>query len=510
MRLHDESVLNGNGSHSNSEPGASHLPVPLHADRVSCHFIRRIPHEFARQHLIVSQIDDQSAVALETLAVSSSSSAFAVLNVATRLQRPIVSFVADDEALARTIDEAYARERPHSLDEDQVATAQNDLDIDRLIDLSDRDLLSTQGKGHIVRFVDAILFEALGREASDVHVQPLVDRTLVRYRLDGVLHTVREIKPSLTPPIVSRIKVMSRMDIAERRVPQDGRSTVNIGQRSIDLRVSTLPTSYGERAVIRLLDNANHLCDFHKLGMPSDVAEAFLEGARRSHGMILLTGPTGSGKTTTLYSTLRTVGSPGLNIMTIEDPIEYELATVGMAISQSQVNPRKGITFATGLRHILRQDPDVVMVGEIRDPETARIAVQASLTGHLVFSTLHTNDSASAVTRLLDLEIENYLVSSSLSAVLAQRLVRVIHAACRGQGCEQCAQTGFRGRTGVFELMVIDETMRDLITQRANLADIRRAATAAGTQNLREAGARLVQAGITTQREVDRVVHGAC
>jgi len=359
----------------------------------------------------------------------------------------------------------------------------------------------------------------------------LADRTLVRYRLDGVLHTVGELPQGVTSAVISRIKVMGRMDIAERRIPQDGRASVLIGTpakssgkinadqcdtsrgggggRSVDLRISTLPTSYGERAVIRLLDNANHLCDFEQLGMPPEVAIPYLERARRANGMILLTGPTGSGKTTTLYSTLRQIGSSEINILTIEDPIEYELSTVGLAISQSQVNPKKGVTFATGLRHILRQDPDVVMVGEIRDGDTARIAIQSSLTGHLVFSTLHTNDSASAVTRLLDLGIEPYLVSASLSAVLAQRLVRKFHASCQGKGCIECFNTGFAGRGGLFELLVVSDALRELIASEAPLAQIRQSAKAAGLHTLKEEGDRLVSLGLTSQVEVDRVVHGA-
>jgi type II secretory ATPase GspE/PulE/Tfp pilus assembly ATPase PilB-like protein len=249
--------------------------------------------------------------------------------------------------------------------------------------------------------------------------------------------------------------------------------------------------------------------------MPPEVANPYLDRAGRANGMILLTGPTGSGKTTTLYATLSRIGTPGLNVMTIEDPIEYELsgpgagAAAGLSISQSQVNPRKGITFATGLRHILRQDPDVVMVGEIRDEETARIAVQASLTGHLVFSTLHTNDAASAITRLIDLGIEPYLVSASISAVLAQRLVRKLHPPCKGAGCDECLKTGFRGRTGLFELIVIEEGIRELISSEAQLAQIRQAARSAGTRTLREDGEHLAQTGITTIAEVHRVVHGA-
>lgn len=478
---------------------------------VSDRFRSRIPRDFAREHLILSQGSHESK---ELLAVADTTHPTAIFNTGVALQCSIETVLCDSETIARAVDDAYGAhhqtdadsEKPHD-DESQH--------IDELLAQADRDLLSTQGKGPVVKLVDALLFEALSRGASDVHIQPLADRTLVRYRLDGVLHSVRELPRSrvgqLTAAVTSRIKVMGNMDIAERRIPQDGRASVNIGKRAIDLRISTLPTSYGERAVIRLLDNTHQLSDFAQIGMPSEIADGYLDRARRTNGMILLTGPTGSGKTTTLYSTLRHIGSPELNIMTIEDPIEYELSSpeVGMTISQAQVNTRKGVTFATGLRHILRQDPDVVMVGEIRDAETARVAIQSSLTGHLVFSTLHTNDAASAVTRIIDLEIEPYLVSASLSAVMAQRLVRTFHSECAGNGCKSCFSTGFQGRTGLFELLTVDETIRELINHGAALADIRAAARKGGMRTLAEDGQRLVERGVTNEMEVKRVVQGA-
>jgi general secretion pathway protein E len=476
------------------------------AERVSRTFLELIPCDFAREHLILSQ-GRQDGV--EQLTIAESTQPAAVFNVGVRLGIDVRPILGEAEAIARAIDEVYGQAAQGRGDSTETADTVEEADIERLLAEADRDLLSTQGKGPVVKLVDALLFEALGRQASDVHVQPLEDRALVRYRLDGVLHTVREITRRLTPSVISRIKVMGRMDIAERRIPQDGRATVTIGDRPIDLRISTLPTSYGERAVVRLLDNTQQLCDFHKLGMPEDVAGQFLERAQRANGIILVTGPTGSGKTTTLYSTLRRIGSPQVNIMTIEDPIEYELSSLGLAISQAQVNTKKGVTFPTGLRHILRQDPDVVMIGEIRDAETARIAIQASLTGHLVFSTLHTNDAASAVTRLIDLGVEPYLVSASLSAVLAQRLVRLLHAECGGRGCDECLGTGFLGRTGLFELMRIDEVARDLISSGARLADLRAAAEAGGLRTLREEGERLVREGQTTSAEASRVVEGA-
>ncbi|MBZ0173266.1 MAG: GspE/PulE family protein, partial [Phycisphaerales bacterium] len=338
--------------------------------------------------------------------------------------------------------------------------------------------------------------------------------------------TVRETPTKLTAPIVSRIKVMGRMDIAERRIPQDGRATVTIGSgRSVDLRISTLPTSYGERAVLRLLDvgHGPGLDDLASLGMPPEVERAFLCCAGRTSGIVLVTGPTGSGKTTTLYTTLRWLATRAdpldargprkldggdLNIMTIEDPIEYELATAGLAISQAQVNTKKGVTFASGLRHILRQDPDVIMVGEIRDAETARIAIQASLTGHLVFSTLHTNDAATAVTRLLDLGVEPYLVASSVSAVLAQRLLRLKHQACNGEGCETCFRSGYSGRTAIFELISIDDPVRELITKGSSASLIRHHVRSRGVRGLEQEGESLVEAGRTTRAELERVVGG--
>lgn len=483
--------------------------VSLSVDAVSEHFLNRIPRDFARAHLIVSQGVTNDNV--ERLAIADTSNQFAVHNVGTRLERKIEVVVADSETIAKTIDDAYGRAKSLHVDgqrEDASVAGDHARQIDTLLAHVDRDLLSTQGKGQIVKLVDALLFEALFRGASDVHIQPLDDRTLVRYRLDGVLHNVRELPPTVAPSVISRIKVMGRMDIAEKRVPQDGRATVTIGIRPIDLRLSTLPTSYGERAVIRLLDHAQQLADFESLGMPPEVATPYLHCAQRNNGIVLLTGPTGSGKTTTLYATLRRIGSAEVNIMTIEDPIEYDLSAsgAGLVISQSQVNLKKGITFASGLRHILRQDPDVVMVGEIRDTETAKIAIQSSLTGHLVFSTLHTNDASAAVTRLVDLGVEPYLVSASLNAVLAQRLVRHLHQSCGGTGCEECLHTGYRGRTGLFELLVINEAIRALIARDGDVQSIREAALHNGMKSLHDEAMRLVGLGVTSALEAERVV----
>ena len=513
-------------------------------------FLSLVPHEYARRHLILSEGTESldGARAVERLITASTTRATAVHNVGVRLGRGTTCRVIDAESLARAIDLAYDSVNS-TYNEQPVISVEAARDLERemheAVRESERDLLSTAGKAQPVRLVDLILFEALHLSASDVHVQPLRDRALVRYRLDGSLHTARELPASLASSVISRIKVMASLDVAERRAPQDGRAVVSIGSsnseragRRIDLRVSTLPSTFGERVVLRLLDPARspHLSSFAALGMPGHVERAYLEQILRTSGVVLSTGPTGSGKTTTLYASLAWItgintraamhdrGHDGptsgagstqgceLNIMTIEDPVEYDLSGShgqsgsALSVSQTQVDPRKNLTFATGLRHILRQDPDVIMVGEVRDQETARIAVQASLTGHLVLSTLHTNDAASAVARLLDLGVEPYLVASSLSAVLAQRLVRTLHAACKGAGCNDCFGTGFKGRLGVFELLVMDKSIRALIGQRASAVDMKAAARRAGMTTLAEAGGELVKRGLTTHEELTRVL----
>jgi general secretion pathway protein E len=494
-------------------------------------FLARISHEFARRHLILSEGCNNN---IEQLVTSEHTSPFALFNVGVKLKRSISVRCTASETIAAAIDRAYARAAnsgTNDLSEVPAVVVQGsgnvETDFESAVREVERDLLYTQGKAPAVRLVDLVLFEALLRGASDVHIQPVRDRTLVRYRLDGALHTVRELPASLAGSVVSRIKVMATLDVAERRTPQDGRATVTVGGsggqqagRRVDLRISTLPSTYGERVVLRLLDPSRspHLLTFSALGMPPDVERRYLEQASRTSGIVLSTGPTGSGKTTTLYTTLAwlsTTNAGGqsrgceLNMMTVEDPVEYDLSTggkAGLSVSQTQVDPKKGVTFVTGLKHILRQDPDVIMVGEVRDDETARIAVQASLTGHLVLSTLHTNDAASAIARLLDLGVEPFLVSSSLSAVLAQRLVRTRHAVCAGAGCPECVGTGFKGRTGVFELLVLDSPIREMVCRRASAVEIKAAAQRAGMVTLRQAGDQLAAEGLTTREEVGRVI----
>lgn len=497
-------------------------------------FLAAIPRDYARRHLVLSAGRQESGT--EVLMVTEATAPWVPFNIGARLSRTVTCRTDSAESIAAAIDAAYARAGPLESEGESariMVEGSGDVQADMSIALRDaeQDVLHTQGKAPAVRLVDLILFEALLRSASDIHIQPVRGRTLIRYRLDGVLHTVRELPTSAAAAVVSRVKVMASLDIAETRAPQDGRATVSVGGsaraqegRRVDLRISTLPSTYGERVVIRLLDPSRsaYLLSFEGLGMPRPIERRFLAQVSKTSGIVLSTGPTGSGKTTTLYTSLawlshRNAGQLArgceLNIMTVEDPVEYDLsgggtgsAGQGLAVSQTQVDPRKNVTFASGLRHILRQDPDVIMVGEIRDQETARIATQASLTGHLVLSTLHTNDAAAAIARLIDLGIEPFLVASSLSAVLAQRLVRRTHASCAGAGCAGCLGTGFKGRTAVFELFVLDAQMRELIGRRASAMEIKSAAQRAGMIPLKDAGEALARSGATTLHEVARVI----
>jgi len=391
------------------------------------------------------------------------------------------------------------------------------------------DLEKGDQEASVVKFVNQIISEAYKERATDIHLEPMENDLRIRYRVDGVLHQA-PVPPQLKrfqPAIVSRIKVMSNMDIAERRLPQDGRINVRSGGTEIDVRVSTVPTAHGESVSLRLLTRSSLFLGLDKLGLGPDDEKIVRKLVDMPHGIIMVTGPTGSGKSTSLYAFLSTINSIDQRIITIEDPVEYELP----GVNQIQVKPEIGLTFASGLRHILRQDPDVIMVGEIRDKETAEIAIRAALTGHLVFSTLHTNDAAGAVTRLLDMGIEPFLVSSSVEALIAQRLVRSICPDCkeqytpdpellkevgfptdggplklfRGRGCENCRFTGFRGRIGIYEILVLRENLRPLIIERAASSTIKAAAVAKGMRTLRDDGWAKVKAGVTSLEEVARV-----
>jgi len=389
------------------------------------------------------------------------------------------------------------------------------------------DLLEDTSDAPIIKLVNHILSQSIKARASDIHIEPYQDSFKVRYRVDGILYDLLSPPKWIQPALTSRIKVMAKLNIAEKRLPQDGRFEVKIGQQLIDVRTSTLPTSFGERVVMRLLNKTGSVFDLGEVGLSPNQLKMVQELVKAPNGIILVTGPTGSGKTTTLYAILSSINKPDINIITIEDPVEYQLK----GISQIQVNPKIDLTFARGLRSIVRQDPDVILVGEIRDHETAEIAIQSSLTGHLVFSTLHTNDSASAITRLVDIGVEPFLISSAVSAVIAQRLVRVLCDHCkeaykpdmtlqtlgvrpdrlrkytfyRAKGCDQCFHTGYRGRIGIFEIMIMGYKLKTLIQRTFDSFQIKQEALKLGLVTLRRDGIEKVLRGITTIEEVVRV-----
>ena len=501
------------------------------AKAVPPEFVEAIPAAYAQHHYLIG-IKDEGNDSELTVVLSKPLDANALDNISKMTGLPVKAAIATRAAITSAIDVAY-EQRTTVIEE--VAEELDSQNLDRLVDevATSDDLLDVVNRPPVIRLVNDILFRALQLRASDIHVHPYETKIQIRYRIDGILYDTLSLNRNVLPLIISRIKVMAGMDIAERRLPQDGRCSVRLGHREVDLRISTVPTSYGERSVLRLLDKSTGLFGLDELGLWEDDLKKFDALLGRSHGVIFVTGPTGSGKSTTLYACLNRINSAEKNVITIEDPIEYQLE----GISQIQVASKKGMTFVTSLRHVLRQDPDVIMVGEVRDVETARMAIQSSLTGHLVFSTLHTNDSAGAVTRLLDLGVEPYLVSSSLIAIMAQRLVRKVCPDCRqeyepsphelrelglgdietaalvngghkfyvGAGCDKCFQTGYRGRTGVYELMLINEEIQDLIHKRETAGTVKKTALEAGLQTLRMDGARKVLAGITTIPEVLRV-----
>ncbi len=491
---------------------------------VPSEFIQSVPPTYAQHHFLIGVKSEDSNGEL-TVVLSRPLDTNVLDNVSKMTGMPVRPAVATRAAITAVIDVAY--EQRNTVIE-EVAEELDSQNLDQLVDevSASDDLLDVVNRPPVIRLVNDILFRALQLRASDIHVHPYETKIQIRYRIDGILYDVLTLNRNVLPLITSRIKVMAGMDIAERRMPQDGRSSVRLGQREVDLRVSTVPTSFGERSVLRLLDKSTGVLALEELGLWPEDLEKLDSLLHRAHGVIFVTGPTGSGKSTSLYAYLNRINSAEKNVLTIEDPIEYQLE----GISQIQVANKKGMTFATSLRHVLRQDPDVIMVGEVRDIETARMAIQSSLTGHLVFSTLHTNDSAGAVSRLLDLGVEPYLVSSSLIAIIAQRLVRRVCPDCKrpmtpaphelrdlgleeykdatffvGEGCSRCFQTGYRGRTGIYEVMLINEAIQEMIYRQETAGQIKRLAVQAGMQTLRMDGARKVLAGITTLSEVLRV-----
>jgi general secretion pathway protein E len=435
--------------------------------------------------------------------------------------------LAPPAAVLSVINFAYDMTRDSA---EQVIEGMHEVDTDLILsEIEDiGDLLDDTSDAPIIKLVNLMLSQAVKDRASDIHIEPSQNRVKIRYRVDGILYDKLSPPKHVQSTLVSRIKIMAKMNIAEKRLPQDGRIEIKIGNKNIDIRVSTIPTAFGERVVMRLLDKTNVLITVSGLGMSEDRLKQFDKLIRSAYGIILVTGPTGSGKTTTLYGALSTINTTDINIITIEDPVEYQIEGIG----QIQVNPKIDLTFARGLRSIVRQDPDVILVGEIRDMETAEIAIQSALTGHLVFSTLHTNDSASAVTRLIDMGIEPFLVTSSVVAILAQRLVRVICSDCReeytpdgeslqniglnpaivednkfyrGRGCSSCLNTGYAGRTGIFELMILDDKLKHLILKSSDANTIKQCAVEQRMATLQQDGAQKVLDGITTIEEVFRV-----
>ena len=442
-----------------------------------------------------------------------------------REERPVV--LATQEEIHAAINLAYDLSRSTAK---EFFQEMNEESTDSLISEIEEtgDLLDETSDAPIIKLVNLLLSGAIKDRASDIHIEPYQASVKVRYRIDGILYDILSLPRKIHSPLVSRVKIMAKLNIAEKRLPQDGRIEIKVADRSVDIRVSTIPTAFGERVVLRLLDKTASILMLSDLGMDDRKIGIFNRLIKSPYGIVLVTGPTGSGKTTTLYAALTSINHPEVNIITIEDPIEYQIDGIG----QIQVNPKIELTFAHGLRSIVRQDPDIILVGEIRDRETAEIAIQSSLTGHLVFSTLHTNDAASAVTRLIDMGIEPFLVTSSVIAIIAQRLVRVLcpkckeastpddeslanlgvdkkqlenHVLYRKQGCAACMNTGYRGRTAIFEILILDDPLKRLILKTSDSNQIQDEAMRRGMTNLLQDGAQKVLAGVTTIEEVFRV-----
>ncbi|MEO9136048.1 MAG: type II secretion system ATPase GspE [Casimicrobiaceae bacterium] len=499
-------------------------PIPATTDVAPS---ARIPYAFARAHGVLAWRAEGDAV---VVLLRPDATVDGIAELRRVLNCPLVTRPVEAEMFAVELARAYNRAGAAVAMSESLA---NEADLTRLMQElpTSEDLLDAGTQAPVIRMINALLLQALRERASDLHFEPYEARAVVRFRIDGMLRDAIEPPRALHGALVSRLKIMAGLDIAEKRLPQDGRIALKLGDRQVDVRVSTLPTGAGERVVLRLLDQEAARLDLATLGMSAATLRAIDRVIREPHGILLVTGPTGSGKTTTLYAALSRLPRDTTNMMTVEDPIEYALD----GVAQTQVNARIELTFARALRSILRQDPDVIMIGEIRDLETAQIAVQASLTGHLVLATLHTNDAASAITRLADMGVEPYLLASSLLGVLAQRLVRTLCPACRvsaapsdgeqrllgdlglpstqpvwsAPGCDACNQTGFTGRTGVYELLRIDEALRRMIHDVAGELALRDAAVRSGMRRLRDDGARFLADGRTSLAELTRVAREA-
>ncbi|MBI4577456.1 MAG: Flp pilus assembly complex ATPase component TadA [Planctomycetes bacterium] len=488
-------------------------------------FVRRVPAQFARAHNLVAVGQENG-----TFRVASCDPLDlpAVDDLANMLDAEVETVLAPRTEITGLLNRSY-RVSADGVDEMLSGLEDDDiLGVEKEIE-GVEDVLDIANKAPVIKLVNMILFEALKGRASDIHFQPYEDKVQVRYRIDGILYDMKVIPKKVQEAVISRVKVMGKMDIAERRRPQGGRTTIRVGDGEVDLRISSVPTSSGERLVLRILDKTSKVYTLEEIGLSAQDMERLQDVIHLPNGIVFVTGPTGSGKTTTLYACITRINSHEKNVLTIEDPIEYHLP----GVSQIQVNVKAGLTFAAGLRELLRQDPDVMMVGEVRDEETSRIAIQSALTGHLVFSTIHTNDAPAAMTRLVDIGVEPYLVASSVVCVVAQRLVRLICNECKdeyepteneltevgltpdripegshfciGMGCKTCFDTGYLGRTAIYEILQMDETIRALVTEKAGASRIKHAAVSAGMRTLRMDGARKVLEGRTTIEEVLRV-----
>lgn len=487
--------------------------VPFIIETLSTRFIREnkvVPLEFTEDTLKIVMANPGNREVIDALKIAVAHNVVVYASAPKSIDDYIEKFYAEE---TRDINKLI-----ENIEDTSLQIMRDDEDVGHLQDLA--------SEAPIIRLVNIIITRAVESRASDIHVEPFADELRVRYRIDGVLHDIEIIPKKLQAAIFSRIKIMAKLNIAERRLPQDGRIMLKVGGSEIDIRISSIPVLYGESVVMRLLNKEGILIDMNTLGFPDDTLKLFNNIIDQPNGIVLVTGPTGSGKTTTLYAALDKINSPEKKIITVEDPVEYQLK----GINQIQVKPQIGLDFPNILRHIVRQDPDIIMIGEIRDLETSEIAIQSSLTGHLVFSTLHTNDAPSALTRLLDIGVQNYLLAATIRGILAQRLVRVNCPQCReidespadvertklqgwqndvtlykGKGCEKCAYTGFYGRTGIYELLRIDSAIERLITKNADVNQIRDKARQDGMRTLLEDGMMKVKAGTTTINEVYRV-----
>ena len=504
-------------------PVMDELPV----DDVDLDLVRELPIAFAKQNkLLPLYLQDEKLV----VAVADPLNTTPLDHLAVMMDRRVEPVLAPGQKIIDAINQVYDRISGLEGTAGEVLQDEDLGSLSREIEETTKDVLEMMDEAPVIRLVNQVLIQAVKEHASDIHVEPFEQDVVVRFRKDGVLHEILRLPKRLHASIASRIKIMGNLNIAEKRLPQDGRIRRVVAGKEIDIRLSTVPTSFGERLVMRILDKASTVLDLEQLGLQGRDLEVVNEMIHRPHGIVLVTGPTGSGKTTTLYAALTQINTPDKNILTIEDPVEYQLNGIG----QMQVNTKTNFTFASGLRASLRQDPDVILVGEIRDKETAEIAIQASLTGHLVFSTLHTNDSASAFTRLTDMGVEPFLIASSILSVIAQRLVRRVCPVCRSpyrpsqeelrslgltdprpgdtffksKGCEECLGTGYAGRVAIYEILMVDDKIRELIMQRADASTIKHEAIKKGMHTLRMDGLEKFRQGITTAEEVMRVTQG--